>query len=223
MAFDGTKAVDLTWSVHGDSVRLRWTSTATPGAVFQVYVDRVLTWYGDTTTCLISHPSGQVSVDVGAVGAGEAGRDFSGSLPAVPGGGRRVRVEWEGSAALSPTLLGFHVYIGATPGTDPDLDSEPDVVPFDPAADGFGLGGFGGGWFGFGGGVFTWTSPPRASGAWVVWVYPYDETGDVGAAVEFTVTVVAPPEPPARDAAGLRLVGSYDPVTGDATLSWIGP
>jgi hypothetical protein len=48
-----------------------------------------------------------------------------------------------------------------------------------------------------------------------------DASGGEGDPQLFTVTVTAPPRPPARGPSGARVSGSYDPGTGSVALSWL--
>jgi hypothetical protein len=88
---------------------------------------------------------------------------------------------------------------------------------------GFGSGGFGSGGFGYAAVAYTWRGPALAAGTWSFAVAPVGPGGVEGAATPLTVTIVAPPEPPAPFPDGLRVHGAYDPATGLLVLTWNGP
>ena len=69
----------------GFQVYLSWSTTSPAGTWFQIYINRVLAWWGQTTNARITlTTSGPDRVDVGTVNAGEEQTDFSGSLPSAP-------------------------------------------------------------------------------------------------------------------------------------------
>lgn len=71
-----------------------WTSSAPLGTVFQVYVDRRLTWFGKTRFCHAPIPAGSsrrnVWIEVGTVDSAEQTTDFSASLTGPGGTGDRT-------------------------------------------------------------------------------------------------------------------------------------
>ena len=89
------------------------------------------------------------------------------------------------------------------------------------STDGYDAGGYGSGGYDAQGGNFSWTSPPLARGAWNFAVAPVDAAGNEGTRATTSVTIAAPPRPPAPDAAGKRLTYTYDAGTHVATLAWL--
>lgn len=208
----------------GSTLQISWISTAPPGTVFQVYVDRVLAWHGTSRWVAITMPRALARIDVGAVGPGEASMDFSAMLPPAPKD--RVDLRWLGGTFLSPDdddISGFRVFGEPKAGDGIDMSkplAEIQAYPGGVILDGFGLGGFGQGGFGRAASSYRWTSPPLASGVWSFAVASFDHAGNQGAAVTTTVSVNAPPRPPGLYPDGTRLKYAYDPTTGRATLSW---
>jgi hypothetical protein len=70
---------------------------------------------------------------------------------------------------------------------------------------GFGMGGFGSGGFGSASGSYSWTSAPLTGGIWSFAVAAYDTAGNVGTPALVSVTIVAPPAPPALFSDGERI------------------
>jgi hypothetical protein len=120
MAFDQTVIADVAVFDHLGDLGISWRSAAPAGTTFQVYLDRALSWAGVARRAIVPMPDvgREVRVDVGAVGEGEGGTDFSASLPAAPGGGRTVRLDWRGGTYedLGDDIAGFHVYMSAVAG-----------------------------------------------------------------------------------------------------------
>ena len=83
---------------------------------------------------------------------------------------------------------------------------------------GFGMGGFGAGGFGSASASYSWTSAPLPGGDWTFAVVAYDTAGNLGAPAFESITIIAPPAPPALFADGERL---HYAVTGGAiVLTW---
>jgi hypothetical protein len=209
----------------GSAVHLEWTSTAPSGTVFQVYVARSLVWHGTSTWVAIPMPSSQVRIDIGAVGPGEAATDFSALLPAAPND--RARLSWLGGTYLDPTgnddVSGFEVYGEVLPGSGIDFQNtlaEITAYPGGILTDGFGLGGYGQGGFGRSASAYSWTSQALQSGAWSFAVVPVDAAGNQGAPSLTSVTILAPPRPPAAFPDGSRLIYTYNPSARTLTLFW---
>ena len=212
MSFNPADAVDISPTRIDAELRLTWFSVAAPGTWFQVYLNRVLVWSGTGTTAIVPYPStlsgAFEEIDVGSVLPSEIHTDFSSSLPTPPGGGPRILLAWEGGTFESATIVGFHVYLGDSPGDAIDYTKIVGTVPAYLAGqitDGFGMGGFGLGGFGRSGGAYSWTSQPLTRGTWNVGVKAYDAAGNEGAAVTTSCTVNGPPLPPARNPDGQRL------------------
>jgi hypothetical protein len=103
-----------------------WSSTSPEGTTFQLYMERRLVWSGTDRRVTLPWPASRVRIEVGTVGDGEAGQDFSASVPIGPGTGPRVSLAWYGGRYLVSTrqLRGFHVYgpgSGAETVTQVDL------------------------------------------------------------------------------------------------------
>jgi hypothetical protein len=203
---------DVAATVSDAQLRVSWASSATPGSVYQVYLDRALVWSGTATSCVLPHPTGRVQIDVGVVSSANARVDQSRALPAVPGGGGRIALSWQGGAFLGADTAAFAVFLGAAPGAAVNLAGSPiatmTAYPQGLAMDGFGMGGFGSGGFGSAASTYAWTSPPLAPGVWNLAVCAVDSAGNLGPAQTVAQTVVGPPAPPARNAEGLRLTAT---------------
>lgn len=208
----------------GSALQISWTSTAPPGTVFQVYVDRVLAWHGTSRWVAITMPREPARIDIGAVGPGEASRDFSSTLPAAPS--NRAELRWLGGTFLTPDdddISGFRVFGEPSPGAGIDMTkplAEIQAYPGGLILDGFGLGGFGQGGFGRASSSYRWTSPPLASGVWSFAVASFDKAGNQGNVVTTSVQIKAPPRTPGLYDDGTRLKYSHDPANGRVTLSW---
>jgi hypothetical protein len=205
------------------------------GIWFQVYIDRQLTWWGQTTSARIAMPTvGPVRIDIGTVLPGEEQTDFSADLPAVSA--RRAELSWLGGTFEGADIAGFRVFgsdaaggFGIGPfGHGPFGEIDLGVVLADITAypggittDGFGFGGFGAGGFGAAASTYTWTSEPLTRGGWSYAVVPYDSAGNLGTAAVTGVTIVCPPLPPALYSDNTRLRYTYDAGTHEATLNWL--
>lgn len=204
-----------------------WTSTAPEGTVYQVYLDRRLTWSGTERSVTLPYPLEQVSIDVGAVDPGEARTDLSATLPAAPAD--RVLLSWTGGTYLDPASppAEYRIYASPAPGEPVSYDEPVAVVAAAPGgvvADGYGMGGYGAGGYGHAASYYQWRSGPLAAGDWLFVVVPADELGNEGdPTAEAEVTIEAPPGPPAIGEDGQRLRYEYDDTTGIATLSWLAP
>lgn len=221
--FDQSRVSDVRASPRNADLAVSWASTAPAGTVYQVYVDRRLAWHGAGRSAVVPHPAGPVRIEVGTVLPGEASLDLSAQLPAVPGGGSRVALRWLGGSFLDPGLVGFRVYSGSTPGGAVDYSHPVGSVTAYPQGvvnDGFGLGPFGQGGFGRSAGTYSWASDPLTAGAWHFAVKPFNAAGNEGTAVTWTVTVVGPPRPVARNAAGVRLTYQVNS-PGVVSLHWL--
>lgn len=212
MSFDQTTIQDVTAGRVDAELRVSWRSYAPGGTTFQVYLSGMLAWAGSERSCVLPYPGPgpegrQVRVDVGVVAPGEDAADFSAGLPAVPGGGQRVSLGWLGGAFLDPSIAGFHVYQGTSPGGAVDYSAPVGTVtayPLGIVLDGYGVGGYGLGGYGSAASSYSWTSKPLASGTWNFAVKAFRAAGDEGPAATVSATVTGPPRPPARDANGAR-------------------
>jgi hypothetical protein len=204
------------------------------GIWFQVYIDRRLSWWGQTTNARIAMPTaGPVRVDIGTVLPGEEQTDFSADLPAGPG--RRAELSWLGGTFEGADIAGFRVYgsdaadgygvggFGSGHFGDIDLGvvlADITAYPSGIVTDGFGFGGFGLGGMGSSSSTYTWTSDPLSRGSWSYAVIPYDAAGNLGDPAVTGVTISCPPLPPALYTDGTRLKYTYDAGTHEATLLW---
>jgi hypothetical protein len=208
---------------NGWQVTLSWTTTSPPLTWFQIYVNRVLSWWGQTTIATLAlATAGPDRVDVGAVLPGEEQTDFSAMLPSAPA--TRAQLSWQGGVFEGADLAGFRVYGSPAPGSAIDYKTPLADITANPSGSntsGFGLGGFGSGGFGAVAGTYTWTSHPLATGAWSFGVVPYDLAGNEGVASTTNLSILAPPNPPAPNADGKRLTYTYDATSHIATLHWL--
>lgn len=205
---------------------VRWTTTAPAGTTYQVYVGRKLAWSGRSLQATVPTPQAKTRIDVGAVGPGEAGTDFAASLDPAPL--NRAVLRWTGGTYLDPSgegdVAGFRVYGEPSPGDGINYDKPIGDLPIGGDGvyfDGYGLGGYGEGGYGLASSSFSWTSPPLRGGVWRFGVRAYDKAGNEAAAVETTVVIAAPPEPPAIGPDKLRLRYVHDPEAGTAEISWL--
>jgi hypothetical protein len=216
----------------GFQVSLTWTTSSPAGTWFQVYLDRELHWWGQTTTARIAVPSiGPVRVDIGTVLAGEEQTDFSSSLPVTSN--RRAELTWQGGRFEGLDLAGFKVFGSATAGAagtggfgggtfgSVDLThvlADITAYPSGILTDGFGFGGFGDGTFGSAPSVYTWISDQLTRGDWTFAVIPYDVAGNLGTPALTGVTIICPPLPPALFADNTRLHYRYPASSGGAAF-----
>jgi hypothetical protein len=225
---------EVSAQVQGLELAVSWVSQAPEGARFQVYVNGRLSWSGTSRRCRLPIPanaSGRpVWVDVLAVAAGDAYRDFSSSLPSYGQGSARASLSWLGATYLDPTgrddVQGFHIYASPSAGQPVDWSSPVDQVSAYPGGwvcDGFGLGGFGQGGFGRAATTYRWESESLPGGTWQFAVVPYDGSGaDRGRGSAVSLLLTSAPLAPAADQNGNRLTYTYSgPATRQVTLSWL--
>ena len=233
MPFSQTAISDVRIVPDGAELYVAWTSSAPAGTVFQVYVDRRLTWFGKTRFCRAQIPAGSngrnVWIEVGTVDSAEQTTDFSARLSGPGGSGDRARLTWIGGSYLDSSgkndIEGFKIYQSKIPGGPIDFTNAVGVIVAYPGGvilDGFGLGGFGLGGFGRAATTYQWRSESLSSGTWTFAVVPYDHAGNVQAnPTTTTVAIATAPLPPAPDLTGKRLKYTYaGPSSRLATLSW---
>lgn len=226
MPFDPS-AVSLLPPVSGlGGLTVRWTTTAPPGTLYQVYVDRRLAWSGRALEAVVPLPLTKTRIDVGAVGDGEGGVDFSADLDPAPK--NRAAIAWTGGTYLDPSgegdVAGFRVYGEPSPGAGVNYDRPLGDLPIGVDGihfDGYGLGGYGEGGYGAASSKFSWTSPPLKAGSWTFAVRAYDFAGNESDPQTTMVSIAAPPEPPALGPDRRRLWYEYDPGTQTARLYWL--
>ncbi|WP_422932027.1 hypothetical protein [Singulisphaera sp. PoT] len=223
MSFSQATVGDVSLSRDGAELFVSWTGTLPADSVYQVYVDNVLAWWGPQASTHLPWPSKQVRVSVGTCGTEEAATDFSVSLPALDANTRDL--DWEGGTYLASDIAGFHVYGSAAPGGVVDYSTLLDDIPAYPGGlvtDGYGMGGYGHGGYGRSAAFYSWTTPELSSGTWQFAVAAYDQAGnELSSPRTVSVTISAPPRPPAADARGRRLSYAYDPATHKVTLNWL--
>lgn len=232
MAFSQTTISDVRVDLDGTELFVTWSSS-TPGACYQVYIDRRLSWAGRSRRCHIPLPPGasgrNIWVDVGTVAIQESMVDFSTQWPTATGLTTRARLTWKGGTYLDPSGLndvrGFRIYGSPAPGAAVDFTTILGVVSAYPGgwiSDGFGMGGFGDGGFGRSASTYKWESAFLASGVWSFAVVTYDRAGNSrGTGQLASVTIQEAPLPPSSSAGGVRLSYQYSgPVTRLATLTW---
>jgi hypothetical protein len=226
MAFDQSTITEANATRSGASLVVSWTSTAPAGTVFQVYLGGKRVWSGTARRVSLPAPARSSRVDVGAVGPTEGRTDFSGSLPAMAGGGDRVILAWKGGDYLSPAdgVTAYRVFGEATPGGGISYAGPVATIAVGAggsATAGFGMGGFGSGGFGQAQSSYSWESGPLTSGTWHWAIAAIDAVGNVGTTTTVSATITAPPGPPAANADGKRLTFSYDQTSRVATLGWL--
>jgi hypothetical protein len=234
MAFSQSSISGVTVQADGPELLISWDSTSPGGTVYQVYVDHRLSWFGYSRQCHAPIPPGMpgrnIWVDVATVSPEEAQTDFSANLSSLARGAGRPLLSWLGGTFLDPSgqddIQGFRIYRSPSANAPLDHSVPIDEVPAYPGGwvcDGFGLGGFGSGGFGRVATAYEWTSEGLPSGVWQFAVVPLDREGNErGVGQEVSVSVDAPPRPPAPSASGDRLTYSYSgPATRMVTLNWL--
>lgn len=214
----------------GFQVSLSWTCSSPPppgfgdggfgggafgvgtGVWFQVYIDRQLAWWGQTTNARIAVPDdGPIRVDIGTVLPGEEQTDFSADLPSSPA--THAELSWLGGTFEGADIAGFRVFGSDVAGGSIDYSNvlaDITAYPGGIVTDGFGNGGFGNGAFGSSAGTYTWESAPLTSGVWSYGVKPYDSAGNLGTVATTSITITAPPLEPALFGDDTRLHYVYD-------------
>ena len=234
MSFSQSSITTLSVQAVEPELFISWDASAPANAVFQVYVDRRLVWFGASKQCYVPVPANaacrNIWVDVGIVDASEACLDFSPTLASIGQGAGSPQLTWSGGTYLDSSgrddIQGFRIYRSPTLNSAVDLSLPIDAVPAYPGgwiSDGFGLGGFGLGGFGRAAGSYSWTAGSLQSGVWQFCVIPYDKAGnDRGTGQIVNVSVSAAPRPPALSPEGKRLDYLYaGSETRQITLNWL--
>jgi len=219
----------------GFLVYISWQTTSPAGTWFQIYINRELAWWGQTTNARLTlGDTGPIRVDIGTVAPGEEQTDFSADLPAGPA--NRVQLQWLGGTFEGADIAGFQVWYSAVApigfgsggfGSGPfggvtltTLESTITAYPAGITMDGFGFGGFGLGGFGRSASTYQWTSNPLPSGTYWYAVIPFDAAGNLGVPDMTDAVVAVPPLPPALFSDGLRLHYTFNHSTEEVTLFW---
>lgn len=223
MAFSQSSITSVKLVREDDTLAVRWTSSASVGTTYQVYIDGKRAWSGTSKVARFPWPISRVQIEVGTVGSGEALTDFSSSLPSPGGSGDRVTLTWLGGSYLGD-VSNFRIYRSATAGgaisyTNPIAIVE--AYPANVALDGFGMGGFGKGGFGKAATEYQWTSSPMPAGSWSFGIVAVDSAGNqTGTPITTTVSVSSRPYPPVPFSDLKRLHYTYNAGTRIATLAW---
>ena len=229
MPFDPATVANLIATPDRDSrqVLLSWDyAGSNDPPLFQVYQDGKLARRGSFgRRCAMPWPAGPARYDVGEVLPGEEDTDFSALIGSAPVGPRRVQLRWWGGNYLDPDdddVAGFRIYGEPSPGAGIDWDNPLADVAAYPAGvdDGYGEGPYGLA-YGSDASEYAWASPPLGGGTWAFAIRAYDKAGNEVNAASISVTIAAPPRPPAPDPRGRRLTYTYDPGTRVATLHWL--
>jgi hypothetical protein len=221
MSFSQSTITDLQVGRSGTDLLVSWSSTSADGTTYQVYANHVLAWWGTALQTMLPYPAASVRIDVGTVAAGEGATDFSGGLTAPD---NLALLSWMGGTYLSPLISAFKVYSGTSPGGAVSFAAPLDTVPaYDGAIlDGWGLGGWNQGGWGEAASYYSWTSRPLANGTWNFAVVTVDDAGNPCATpATSSVTIAAPPNPPAPNSQGVRLTYTFNASTRVATLNWL--
>lgn len=224
MSFSQASITGVRMDRRGRDLCLAWTSSAATGTTFHVYVGNRLAWSGLAKSCVIPAPTTRSRIVIGTVGAGEAELDMSTDAGYPSTVADRAVLTWSGGAYLSEELTGFAIYAGANAGDAVSYTTPValvDAVNGATATDGFGVGTFGAGGFGRAAQDYSWTSAPLGPGTWNFGVKARRAGGVESTAVTASVTISAPPRPPASFSDGTRLqVASYNSGTRVATVSF---
>lgn len=210
MPFDQSTISEVRVYFDGPDLLVAWRAAPPSPGGYQVYLAGQLSWSGTDTAVTLPAPpgGGNVAIDVGAVGVGEAGADFSASLPR-PDPGNAAVLTWPGSTALGAGLAAFRLYRSTAPGGPVSFARPIATVTAFPA----GVGG--------GGANYSYRDGPLANGLWSYAIRSVDSAGNEGATVvTATVPILSRPRPPRAGADGTRLAYSYDLATKTPTLTW---
>jgi hypothetical protein len=229
VAFDQSTISDVRIMPHGNDLLVSWTSSAPAGTRFQVYVNGRLMKSTPQRSTRIPVPSEDATIQVGTVGPTEGAKDFSASLPALPGtSSHRPEITWYGGTYLDASgnddIAGFRIYRSAAPGGAVDYSTPVAAVAAYPGGvirDGFGFGPFGLGGFGKDASFYRWKSSWLPNGIWTFGIRAYNGAGLEGPADEQVITIAAAPAPPLPAKAGApRLSYTYNAGTRVVTLAW---
>lgn len=188
--------LNISWSCNSDST-----------TCYQVYIDRILRWYGHTQYCILPLPTSKnarnIWVEIGIVSPNEAITDFSSFLALNSLFGDRARLNWLGGSYLDTThtdqVIGYKIFgeqVESVLGTNAPL-ADISSYPGSWISDGYGMGGYGEGGYGRSATNYSWTSESLDSGQWFFAVAPYDSSGRRGdLSPTISLTVKSAPLPP---------------------------
>jgi hypothetical protein len=242
MPFSQATIQDVVPTRQGRGLKITWTSSSPAGTWFQVYLDRQLTWFGQSLFCVIPMPTPTdlATIDVGTVLESEAPQNLalipssngfgkgqfgaygfggvvSNPLPTPAWTGQRVTLSWTGG---SPGIVNYAIYSGLTPGGAVSYVSPIGIVAAAPQGQyptGFGQGGFGKGSFGISESHYSFTTSTLAKGTWNFGIKPVDAQGNPGTATTTSQAVSGPPVEVPRNAAGKRVTYTFSHATGSTS------
>jgi hypothetical protein len=205
---------------RGAELFISWTSTLPAGTIYQCYIDQVLVYANTNLSTVIPLPGDTIQIDVGSVGPTEKNTNFSDLLTSPP---PKALLTWLGGTFESQSIAGFFVFMSDSAGGAIDFTTPVANIPAYTGipTDGFGLGGFGQGGFGEAAASYSFESGVLASGVWGFAVSAYDMAGNIGTTTTASVTINAPPLPPAPNSLNQRLTFVFDATTEEATLNWL--
>jgi hypothetical protein len=206
---------------RGAELKISWTSTLPAGTIYQCYIDQVLVYANTNLFTVIPLPGDTIQIDVGSVGPTEKNTNFSDLLPSPPA--TKAELTWLGGTFMDANISGFFVFASDEPGGAVDFTTPVATIPAytGTPTDGFGLGGFGDGGFGEAAASYSFESGTLASGVWQFAVAGFDAAGNIGTTTTTSVTINAPPLPPAPNASNQRLTFTFNASTEEATLNWL--
>ncbi len=226
MAFSQATITSASASRVGAELDVSWVSSSPEGTIFQVYVARRLAWAGTERSVALPWPGSRganIPIDVGTVDPADEHTDYSSTLPAIAG--TFASLAWQGGYFESATLAGFNVFMSSSPGAAVNYAAAVATIPAYVAGrdtSGWGMGGWDEGGWGSAAGNYSWTSGSLEEGVWSFAVAAFDVAGNQDPAPPtVSVTIAAPPRPPAADPGGARLAYTYNASTYEATLAWL--
>jgi len=219
----GASGASMSMTRAGGDLLVEWTADAGAGNAFQLYCDGRLVWHGTGKSARVPYPDKRCRIELVTCPADQRHFATPGVLPASPM--PRARLNWRAGVYQAADLAGFKVYSGTTPGGAVSYASPVGDVPLvagdgSAAPGGFGSGGWSRGVWGTAAADYEWTSAPLSPGTWNFAVRPYDAAGNEGTASTVSVTLAAPPRPPAAYPDGRRLRYTLNPSTRVPTLTW---
>jgi hypothetical protein len=215
---------DLKLTRSGYDLAASWSSTYAAGTVYQLYLGRVLSWWGTTLTARLPYPpsGSSVAVDVLALLSGDnPGTDYSSSLPTAPATDR-VNLSWLGGTFLGLDIDHYNIYGPASTSGGISTTTPLATVPAYAGVitDGWGCGGWNEGGWDQANCLYSWTSSSLGPGTWYFSIAAADVAGNIGTPLVTSATTVGPPNAPAPFSDTTRLHYAYNAGTHVATLSW---
>jgi hypothetical protein len=214
----------ITVTRDGADIKVSWITDHPAGAWYQVYVNGKLFDWTTNTYVHMPMPSSRATFAIGVVdAAADRTTDHSSSLPGMPSD--QALLTWYAGRFLAEDLSKFKIYASPSPGAAVDYTKAVatiDAFAGGNFADGFGRGPFGEGGFGRSARKYQWISDHLAGGLWRFVIRSVDIHGNENTnTTSVSITIIAPPEPPARDTDGKRLHYPYSESTKQVTLYWL--